>query len=124
MEDELREGVAYDEHTEQMEKFKQEWVYDRIIATEEETNEFGKWLNYLDVFQGPDFEFLNPKGVIPAKAIVKVGEFHRDANKHKAKEGKTGDKKIDDHLEAQEEEEEEDEEAYGKKGKELDEYEG
>lgn len=121
MEDELRDSVTYESHTDAMEKFKQEWVYDRIIATEEETNEFGKWLNYLDVFQGPDFEFLNPKGVIPAKAIVKVGEFHRDQLKNR---GKEGEKKDQAEGERGEEEEDEDREAYGKKGKELDEYEG
>ena len=123
LEDELRESITYDPHTDLMEKFKQEWIYDRIIATEEETNEFGKWLNYLDVFQGPDFEFLNPRGVIPPKAIVKVGEFHRDQLKNRTRAQDTQAAQPGG-LEGNELEEEEDQEAYGKKGRELDEYEG
>ncbi len=83
LQDELREPITYTPHTEAMETFKQQWIYDRIIATEQATTEFGKWLNYLDVFQGPDFEFLNPRGVIPPEAIVKVGEFHRDQLRRK-----------------------------------------
>jgi hypothetical protein len=53
---------------------------------------FSKWLNYLDVFQGSDFEYvsspsfavhadfsnplryLNAKGIIPASAVYKKGE--------------------------------------------------
>ncbi|KAN0063671.1 tRNA pseudouridine synthase 1 [Thecaphora frezii] len=76
-EDEKREFVDYAAHKDEMEAFKQKFVYDRIMITEEETSEFAKWLNYLDVFQGPDFEFLNPKGVIPTSAILKVGELRR-----------------------------------------------
>lgn len=36
-----------------------------------------KFLQYLDVLSGPDFEYLNPKGVIPQGAILKVGEHVR-----------------------------------------------
>ncbi|SPO29809.1 related to PUS1 - pseudouridine synthase 1 [Ustilago trichophora] len=127
LQDELREFITYEPHTDLMEKFKQEWIYDRIIATEEETNEFGKWLNYLDVFQGPDFEFLNPKGVIPPNAIVKVGEFHRDQLKRRGGAAQDAEKRdtADNAENGQHaEQDEEDQEAYGKKGKELDEYEG
>lgn len=116
LQDELREGVGYKDHEDQMTKFKQAWIYDRITATEADTAEFAKWLNYLDVFQGPDFEYLNPKGVIPAKAIVKVGEFHRDASKHAKKDG-------DQHNQDQDDDDE-DKEAYAMKGNQLDEYEG
>ncbi|KAJ9475987.1 tRNA pseudouridine synthase 1 [Pseudozyma hubeiensis] len=111
--DEIREPITYTTHTSEMESFKQEWIYDRIIATEQETNEFGKWLNYLDVFQGPDFQFLNPKGVIPKEAIVKVGEFHRDSLRKRGKDQK----------DEQQDEEDEDQEAYTN-GADLDEYEG
>ncbi|EST07226.1 Pseudouridine synthase I, TruA, alpha/beta domain protein [Kalmanozyma brasiliensis GHG001] len=120
LQDELREFISYNSHTSAMETFKQQWIYDRIIATEHETNEFGKWLNYLDVFQGPDFEFLNPKGVIPPEAIVKVGEFHRDQLRRK-KEAQDKDAAGENGAE---DEEEEDSEAYGMKGAQLDEYEG
>ncbi|KAJ1576775.1 hypothetical protein NDA11_007119 [Ustilago hordei] len=122
---ELREEVSYSQHNSSMEEFKQTWIYDRIIASEQETNEFGKWLNYLDVFQGSDFEYLNPNGLIPAKAVVKLGEFHRDRLGH-SKNDAEGHKLREERQERQEwqEEADEDEEAYGKKPSELEEYEG
>lgn len=40
-----------------------------------------KFLQYLDVLSGDDFEYLHPKGIIPASAIIKVGEQVRSANK-------------------------------------------
>ncbi|KAL9933856.1 hypothetical protein V8E36_007514 [Tilletia maclaganii] len=73
----IREPVHFKKYTAEMEAFKQKYVYDRIMMVEEETAEFGKWLNYLDVFTGPDFDFLNPKGSIPTHCILKVGELRR-----------------------------------------------
>ncbi|KAJ1027664.1 hypothetical protein NDA16_002003 [Ustilago loliicola] len=95
--DELRESISYTPHESLMEIFKQRWIYDRIIATEEETNEF----------------------------VVKVGEFHRDTLRHRKAQldRKVGEGKDAEQAEISTEHDE-DEEAYGKKGKELDEYEG
>lgn len=135
--DELRDAITYNDHTSQMQHFKQQWIYDRIIATEQETNEFGKWLNYLDVFQGPDFEFLNPRGVIPSQAIVKVGEFHRHHSIKRRPDSMLHTPPIPDTENPSQshnhnhndndndnDDEDEDAEAYAKKGAELDEYEG
>jgi len=72
-----REHVDYKAFQDKMDMFKQTFIYDQIYKTEEETAEFAKWLNYLDVFVGPDFEFLNPTGTIPTSAILKVGEQRR-----------------------------------------------
>ncbi|SJX65853.1 related to PUS1-pseudouridine synthase 1 [Sporisorium reilianum f. sp. reilianum] len=126
--DELRESISYAPHAAAMQQFKQQWIYDRIHSTEQDTYEFGKWLNYLDVFQGPDFEFLNPKGVIPPQCIVKVGEFHRD-NLRRARESQLGGKEgggSEQQRQQQQDDDDDDEdhEAYSKKGAELDEYEG
>jgi hypothetical protein len=47
-----------------------------------------KYLQYLDVLPGDDFEYLNPKGVIPTCAILKVGEQVRaQPNKKGEKSG-------------------------------------
>ncbi|KAK0525236.1 tRNA pseudouridine synthase 1 [Tilletia horrida] len=73
----MREPVQFDKYTAEMEAFKQKYIYDRIMVVEEETAEFGKWLNYLDVFTGPDFDFLNPRGSIPTHCILRVGELRR-----------------------------------------------
>ncbi|WFD42033.1 tRNA pseudouridine(38-40) synthase [Malassezia psittaci] len=53
-EDGKREPVDYEEFQERMDVFKQSFIYDEIHRTEDSTAEFAKWLNYLDVFVGPD----------------------------------------------------------------------
>ncbi|GAA5834760.1 hypothetical protein JCM11251_003656 [Rhodosporidiobolus azoricus] len=58
----------------QIEEFKTEQVYKRLWQVEEDELVFSKWINYLDTYIGPDFEYLNPKGVIPASATFKKGE--------------------------------------------------
>lgn len=76
-----------------IEEFKREQVYKRMWDVEEKDLVFAKWLQYLDMYSGPDFEcvldlpvvrcalltpepcrYLNPKGVIPASATYKKGE--------------------------------------------------
>lgn len=44
-------------------------IYQFQYETEEKDDEFAKWLNYLDAIVGPDFQYLNPRGVIPREAI-------------------------------------------------------
>ncbi|WFD35568.1 tRNA pseudouridine(38-40) synthase [Malassezia cuniculi] len=83
----IREAVDYDAFRARMDAFKQRFIYDEIHRTEAETSEyvfmcavltrFAKWLNYLDVFVGPDFEYLNARGVVPQCAILRVGEQRR-----------------------------------------------
>lgn len=73
----LKEPVVFERYSDKMEAFKQRYIYDRIYQEEEEKHEFVKFLQYLDVLTGPDFEYLNPKGVIPQNAILKVGEHVR-----------------------------------------------
>ncbi|GAA6021610.1 hypothetical protein JCM11491_001236 [Sporobolomyces phaffii] len=60
--------------TDRIDEFKREHVYKRMRQVEEDELTFSKWLNYLDVHIGSDFEYLNPKGVIPASATYKKGE--------------------------------------------------
>ncbi|GAA6014026.1 hypothetical protein JCM10207_000210 [Rhodosporidiobolus poonsookiae] len=59
---------------ERIDAFKQEQVYKRMWQVEEDELIFSKWLNYLDSYVGNDFDYLNPKGVIPASATFKKGE--------------------------------------------------
>ncbi|GAA5855177.1 hypothetical protein JCM8547_008972 [Rhodosporidiobolus lusitaniae] len=67
--DPVRIGLA-----EKLDEFKQEQVYKRMWQVEEEQLVFSKWLNYLETYIGNDFDYLNPKGVIPASAVFKKGE--------------------------------------------------
>lgn len=82
----LKEPVLFSRFASEMEAFKQRWIYDRIHAEEEEKHEYVKFLQYLDVLTGTDFEYLNPKGVIPQSAILKVGEQVRTSLPKRSKE--------------------------------------
>lgn len=73
----LRDTIGFEPYEADMETFKKRFVYDHIFQTEQKENEFGKWLNYVDVYQGHDFEYLNPKGVIPQASILRLGEYRR-----------------------------------------------
>ncbi|KAK0552652.1 tRNA pseudouridine synthase 1 [Tilletia horrida] len=73
----VRDPVHFEPYKDEMAAFKQTYIYDRIMKVEEDTCEFGKWLNYLDVFTGPDFDYLSPKGSIPTHCILKVGDLRR-----------------------------------------------
>lgn len=79
----VRELIRFDQHEGAMEAFKKKFIYDFIFKTEQKTTEFGKWLNCIDVYQGSDFEYLNPKGVIPQAAILRLGEYRRPDPKPK-----------------------------------------
>ncbi|GAA5876671.1 hypothetical protein JCM3774_005909 [Rhodotorula dairenensis] len=57
-----------------IDEFKREQVYKRMWSVEQDDLVFSKWLNFLDTFVGHDFDYLNPKGVIPASATYKKGE--------------------------------------------------
>jgi len=105
-----RELVDFDAFAEEMQAFKQRFIYDQIHKTEEDTSEFAKWLNYLDVFVGPDFEFLNPRGVLPQCAILRVGEQRRaPGGQPKAKKPAPGESPAPDetHATVQDSDEEE-----------------
>lgn len=41
-------------------------------------------MQYLDVLSSDDFEYLNPRGVIPNSAILKVGEQVRKSSDKKS----------------------------------------
>ncbi|KAM0787434.1 hypothetical protein ACM66B_003515 [Microbotryomycetes sp. NB124-2] len=55
-------------------QFKMETLYGPMREREDAENIFSKWLNYLDVLGVSDFEYLNPKGVIPSTAVYQKGQ--------------------------------------------------
>lgn len=48
--------------TDKIEEFKREQVYKRMWDVEEKDLVFAKWLNYLDMYSGPDFECVQLSG--------------------------------------------------------------
>lgn len=72
------------------------------------SNRYSKFLQYLDVFVGPDFEYLNPRGIITQSSIIKVGEQHR-MHDEAAKKKQDKEKKEEEAAAAQEESDDDDE---------------
>ncbi|KAK4048363.1 tRNA pseudouridine synthase 1 [Microbotryomycetes sp. JL221] len=73
----MREAVGVEQESELLDKinqFKRESLYGPMREREATENVFSKWLNYLDVLIGQDFEYLNPKGVIPPSAVYQKGQ--------------------------------------------------
>lgn len=46
-------------------------------------NSFDGWVRSIDAYAGHDLEYLNPKGVIPASAVIKRGEFRNNQFREK-----------------------------------------
>ncbi|KAM0751664.1 pseudouridine synthase [Meredithblackwellia eburnea MCA 4105] len=72
--EQTRDHITTADVDEKVVAFKMEQVYQNMWEVEKSQAVFSKWLNYLDVYVGPDFEYLNSKGVIPQTAVFKKGE--------------------------------------------------
>ncbi|TFY71529.1 hypothetical protein EVG20_g1474 [Dentipellis fragilis] len=71
---EYRPPIDFDIHNEQIAKFKQEQIYDRMRSIEDRGGVFDAWVRSVDAYTGKDLSYLNAKGVIPAAAVIKKGE--------------------------------------------------
>ncbi|KIK61725.1 hypothetical protein GYMLUDRAFT_96570 [Collybiopsis luxurians FD-317 M1] len=69
-----REPIDFNKYSEKMSSFKQEYIYDNMQRIEDRKGLFDAWIRSVDSYSGKDFLYLNPKGVIPAEAVVKKGE--------------------------------------------------
>lgn len=98
-EDNRRPLLSFDPHREDMARFKQQFIYDKIWAQEAAdatygpfpfellekkfmrllSHSFEKWIRDIDLYSGQDLLFLNPKGIIPPSAVIKLGEERRNA---------------------------------------------
>ncbi|KAG0139914.1 hypothetical protein CROQUDRAFT_136957 [Cronartium quercuum f. sp. fusiforme G11] len=64
-EDLIREIINPNKFLKLIEKFKKEILYKKMWEEEKNENGFGVWINYLDVCNESDLDFINPKGVLP-----------------------------------------------------------
>ncbi|THH18354.1 hypothetical protein EW146_g2617 [Bondarzewia mesenterica] len=71
---EYRPPIDFDIYQEAIEKFKQEHIYDRMRDIEDRGGVFDAWVRSIDVYSGSDLSYLNPKGIIPASAVIKKNE--------------------------------------------------
>ncbi|ORX99993.1 tRNA pseudouridine synthase [Basidiobolus meristosporus CBS 931.73] len=64
-----RDPVEFDNYQEQVEGFKQKYIYDAMVKVEEEENIFDQWIKGIDTF--PEFyTYINPEGMIPESALL------------------------------------------------------
>ncbi|KAI0794185.1 tRNA pseudouridine synthase [Fomes fomentarius] len=73
---EYRPPIDFEVHRTQLDDFKQYHIYSKMRSIEDQFGIFDGWIRSVDAYAGHDLEYLNPKGVIPATAVIKRGE-HR-----------------------------------------------
>ncbi|KAI8047570.1 pseudouridine synthase [Gilbertella persicaria] len=67
-----RAEIDFDIYKDQIEAFKQEWIYKKIFDAENHEHVFDGYLTSLDAHIGPDYDYLNPEGVIPDACLVQT----------------------------------------------------
>ncbi|KAI0286054.1 pseudouridine synthase [Russula aff. rugulosa BPL654] len=75
---EFRPPIDFEIHREEMEKFRQTYIYDRMRDAEDRKAIFDAWIRSTDAYSGDDLLYLSPKGNIPAAAVVKKSERRKN----------------------------------------------
>ncbi|KAH9940804.1 tRNA pseudouridine synthase [Epithele typhae] len=71
---EYRLPIDLEAHRERLDGFKEEFIYPRMRSIEDQFGIFDDWVRCIDAYAGRDFDWLNPKGVIPSTAVIKSTE--------------------------------------------------
>ncbi|KAF8523613.1 pseudouridine synthase [Gautieria morchelliformis] len=69
-----RSIIDFEQHREVIDQFKREHIYSRMRAQEQKDATFDGWIQSIDSYAGNDLLYLNPKGVIPAVAVLEKGQ--------------------------------------------------
>nr|VWP02241.1 F-box and WD domain protein [Ganoderma boninense] len=80
---EYRPSIDFEVHRTQLDDFKQNYIYSKMRSIEDQFGIFDGWVRSIDAYAGHDLEYLNPKGVIPASAVVKRGEYRNNPFREK-----------------------------------------
>jgi tRNA pseudouridine38-40 synthase len=80
---EFRPQIDFEIYREEIEKFKQMHIYDRMRDAEDRKAVFDAWVRSTDAYSGDDLLYLNPKGVIPTAAVVKRSERRKNPFREK-----------------------------------------
>ncbi|EPT01126.1 hypothetical protein FOMPIDRAFT_1036444 [Fomitopsis schrenkii] len=108
--------INFEDHREQMEKFKTEHIYARMREIEEEEAVFDAWIRHIDAYSGDDLLWLNSKGIIPAAAVIQKGALRQNHFRERKRFNAT-DRSVGASTSVDEEEAEESEEEGLDKGK-------
>lgn len=80
---EFRPPIDFEVHREAIEKFKQTHIYDQMRETEDRRAVFDAWVRSVDMYSGDDLLYLNPRGIIPAAAVLKKSERRKNPFREK-----------------------------------------
>ncbi|KAI0343284.1 pseudouridine synthase [Trametopsis cervina] len=69
-----RRPVDFESYREKIDAFKQEHIYSRMRAIEDQGGVFDAWIRSLDKYNGNDLLYFNPEGKIPEAAVIKRTE--------------------------------------------------
>ncbi|KIY00402.1 uncharacterized protein Z520_04087 [Fonsecaea multimorphosa CBS 102226] len=68
-----KEAIDFDKYKEEMDKFKQEQIYERMYRDEEKDNVFGNFFNHVDNFPSETFLFVTSGGIEATRTKPLVG---------------------------------------------------
>lgn len=66
-----KERLDFDKYKDEMDRFKQEQIYERMYRDEEKENIFGNFFNHIDAFPNETFLFVTSGGIEATKTPVK-----------------------------------------------------
>ncbi|KAJ1847693.1 tRNA pseudouridine synthase 1 [Coemansia sp. RSA 2703] len=93
--------VTFEPYMEQINEFKQKFIYDAIVDTEMSDNVFNAWVQGTEIFPEP-FTYVNKEGVIPEEALItpeserKWQQKMQELREVEQKLGKAGNQSDDD----------------------------
>ncbi|OAL19400.1 tRNA pseudouridine(38-40) synthase, variant [Fonsecaea nubica] len=76
-----KEAIDFDKYKEEMDKFKQEQIYERMYRDEEKDNVFGNFFNHVDNFPSEPFLFVTSGGIEATRTKPLVGAIEKDETK-------------------------------------------
>ncbi|KAJ7066326.1 pseudouridine synthase [Mycena amicta] len=85
-----RPPVDFEKHKAEMEAFKEEWIYRNMRMVEERDGLFDAWIRMVDSYGGTDLLYLNPRGTIPAAAVIQLPPLAEGKTKGKERYRKGG----------------------------------
>ncbi|KAF8074960.1 pseudouridine synthase [Lyophyllum atratum] len=78
-----RPPISFEDHRNDINAFKQKYIYDNMRQVEDRDGLFDAWMRYVDAYGGNDLLYLNPKGTIPPAAVIKKKERRENPFKEK-----------------------------------------
>jgi len=114
-EPDYRLPIDFEVHRTEMELFKEQHIYSRMRTIEDKDALFDAWIRSVDSYTGNDLSYLNPKGSIPATAVIKKNERRPNPFRERRRfdstnfpvGGKSSTDEIQMHVDEEEDEEEE-----------------